>query len=129
MVAYMLTNIKVISLLDSVNSIDDVTQIYVQLDTVDSEPQEHIIQQSDYIEQAITYINQIELSYQGGYSSIPYGNDGTIILMQINNRDNAIYLTDQGYLYTKTSKYSIKGKNSNCLYNYLFNLFEVDMAR
>ena len=115
-----INNIPISQVIDLPSENEQTEKIYLEIFTGEDESSNScVIEDAAVINELITPLSDVKLAYRGGYSSITYNSDedDIIVILHIDDRENRLYIKENGEVYTKTSKYTSGSQEITSVYN------------
>ena len=115
-----INNIPISQVIDLPSENEQTEKIYLEIFTGENESSNScVIEDAAVINELITPLSDVKLAYRGGYSGITYNTDedDIIVILHIGDRENRLYLKENGEVYTKTSKYTSGSQEITAVYN------------
>lgn len=115
-----INNIPISQVIDLPSENEQTEKIYLEIFTGEDENSSFcVIEDAAVINDLITPLSDVKLAYRGGYSGITYNTDedDIIVILHIGDRENRLYIKENGEVYTKTSKYTSDSQEITSVYN------------
>lgn len=115
-----INNIPISQVIDLPSENEQTEKIYLEIFTGEDENSSScVIEDAAVINELITPLSDVKLAYRGSYSGITYNanEDDIIVILHIGDRENRLYIKENGEVYTKTSKYTSGNQEIIDVYN------------
>lgn len=115
-----INNIPISQVINLPSENEQIEKIYLEIFTGEAENNNScVIEDNSVINELIAPLSDVKLAYRGSYSGITYNTDADdiIVILHICDRENRLYIKENGEVYTKTSKYTSDSQEITDVYN------------
>lgn len=115
-----INNIPISQVINLPSENEQTEKIYLEIFTCEDENSNScVIEDAAVINELITPLSDVKLAYRGSYSGITYNTnkDDIIVILHIGDRENRLYIKENGEVFTKTSKYTSDSQEITDVYN------------